>query len=344
MPVALISHEYPPATHGDLGSFTQDMAEGINITVIICTYNRCEDLRRTLKTFCDSIVPKNCKWELLVVDNNSADSTKSVCYSFQESLPIRYIFEVNQGKSYALNRAVTEATGELLVFTDDDVDVTPDWISSYLTVAQSNPQADFFGGPVLVKWEATPPRWLERNQAWLKPIVQFDGGSEERLFSKGDPPSFLGANMACRRCLFYKFRYDEMIGAKGSDSCQSGNIRGEEIELQRRFLGSGIQGIYTPVARIFHRHALRRMTEGYIRRWYQGDGISEVRMGQIPFLKCIFGAPRYYWMQLVVSGTKYLLTRWIAPSRIWLKAEIDFAFAHGVIIESRRRYIPPSKV
>ena len=80
------------------------------------------------------------------------------------------------------------------------------------------------------------------------------------------------------------------------------------------------------------------MTESYLHRWYQGHGIAEVRSGQIPQIHCWFGAPRYYWKELMVKGLKYFLTRWTAPSRpSWLKAETEFAFATGVIIESRRQ-------
>ena len=127
-------------------------------SVIICTYNRCESLRRTLETLSLMVVPPGLDWELLIVDNNSKDATKQACADFQQRLPLRYLFESKQGKSHALNLAVAVAKADLLIFCDDDVDVDPELDGAAIGTGRGViPKAAFFSGRVIPRWETTPP-------------------------------------------------------------------------------------------------------------------------------------------------------------------------------------------
>src|SRR4051812_9842366 len=112
----------------------------MQISVIICTYNRCESLRRVFNSLTRIFVPKDISWELLLVDNGSTDETKAVCAEFETQLPIRYLFERRQGKSFALNSAVANARSQFLLFTDDDVDVDENWLATYWKAACLNPE------------------------------------------------------------------------------------------------------------------------------------------------------------------------------------------------------------
>src|SRR5579862_5854161 len=102
----------------------------MDITVILCTYNRCDSLRKTLSSVAASGVPDNVTWEILVVDNNSKDRTRETVEDFCRAYPnrFRYLFEPCQGKSYALNAGISNSMGNILVFTDDDVTFEPTWL------------------------------------------------------------------------------------------------------------------------------------------------------------------------------------------------------------------------
>ena len=50
----------------------------MNITVILCTYNRCQSLVKALSSVALSRLPESVTWEVLVVDNNSHDRTRDV--------------------------------------------------------------------------------------------------------------------------------------------------------------------------------------------------------------------------------------------------------------------------
>src|SRR5215469_11293809 len=102
----------------------------MNITVILCTYNRCQSLRKALESIAASRLPESIEWEVLVVNNNSKDQTREVVEEFCRAYPgrFRYLFEPKQGKSIALNTGIREAKGEVLAFMDDDVIVEPTWL------------------------------------------------------------------------------------------------------------------------------------------------------------------------------------------------------------------------
>src|SRR5579863_9995619 len=102
----------------------------MTVTIILCTYNRCQRLARALDSVASSTVSDSVKWEVLVVDNNSTDQTREVAEEFSRSHPghFRYCFEPKQGKSHALNAGIREARGDILAFLDDDVTVGPTWL------------------------------------------------------------------------------------------------------------------------------------------------------------------------------------------------------------------------
>jgi glucosyl-dolichyl phosphate glucuronosyltransferase len=77
-------------------------------TIILCTYNRCKSLAKTLESIAILRDPGSVEWEVLVVDNNSTDQTGAVVEGYCCRYPgrFRYLFEAQQGKSYALNAGI----------------------------------------------------------------------------------------------------------------------------------------------------------------------------------------------------------------------------------------------
>jgi len=313
-----------------------------SVSVIICTYNRASKLRKTLQGFGQMAVPSGLQWELLIIDNNSTDDTKPVCAEFTSRLPIRYIFEPRQGKSYALNLGVNNSQGDLLIFTDDDVMVEPQFITNYLDATQRHPGATFFGGKVLPSWEAPPPRWVIENLGRLHINVHVDRGDREcsitDLMKPGEMPFLVGANLAIRKTAFeHGLAFSHEIGPMGADIYVSGNLRGEEIEVEKKLLRAGHIGIYLPTAIVHHAHPMYRQTEKYLRLWYSGAGATAVRLSPtLPEGNYWFGVPRYVWKTFCIKAVSYLALRWTCSSWAWLKAERDMAFTWGQIYEYRR--------
>ena len=100
----------------------------MTIEVLICTYNGCQRLKTSLETILRAKVPQGHRLPLIVVNNNSTDDTEKVVRSLQTCGEILYVFEPRQGKSYALNTGLGLLSGEVVVFTDDDVTVDDNWL------------------------------------------------------------------------------------------------------------------------------------------------------------------------------------------------------------------------
>src|SRR5262249_49395782 len=145
----------------------------MDITVILCTYNRCHCLAEALESIAVQAVPELTEWEILVVDNNSSDDTRSVVEGFERRYPgrIRYLFERVQGKSYALNAAIQAARGDIFAFTDDDVTAEPQWLCN-LTEHLYEQKWAGAAGRIVPKWTRPLPSWLGLEGRYaLAPLV-----------------------------------------------------------------------------------------------------------------------------------------------------------------------------
>lgn len=203
-------------------------------------------------------------WELLLIDNNSSDTTPDVVKNFEAALPLRYVFEGAQGLSAARNRALQEFRGDILIFTDDDVVLDPSWLAVYDNALNQFPEADYFGGRILPLWQDDKPNWLrDPSMALISGLLgHYDLGKNNRWFRDDDPLPF-GANFALRRELGERmepFRLD--LGVKGGSSG-----RGEEAEYLGRVQRTGAKGAYVGTAVAYHAQDSRRFKVGFLYRY-----------------------------------------------------------------------------
>ena len=100
----------------------------MQFSVVIPTYNRADELAPTLRSL--SALDVGAPWEVVVVDNNSTDDTRAVVDAAARTFPVElsYVFEREQGRSAALNAGIRKSRGAVVVTTDDDVRVEPDWL------------------------------------------------------------------------------------------------------------------------------------------------------------------------------------------------------------------------
>jgi glycosyltransferase involved in cell wall biosynthesis len=232
----------------------------MDISVVLATYNRAGSLLETLKSFAALKCSSDLTWELLVVDNNSSDPTPAVVRTFADhcSFRLRYLFEARQGRSAALNTGIAEARGEIVVFTDDDVLLHPDWLSNLKrTFEQSECVA--VAGRVVPVWPHAKPDWLDMEGQFA--VVSFEHG--DSLKEIQIPP--LGANCAFRRTAFHRhglFRLD--LGVTGSKH----NLTCDDTEFGLRLIRAGEKIVYCPDAIIYHPVDPKRTTKGYFLSWY----------------------------------------------------------------------------
>jgi len=304
----------------------------MKITVIVCTYNRCGDLARALESILASELPDSVQWEVLVVDNNSSDQTREMLEDLCRQHPqrLRYFFESQPGKSYALNAGIREASGNVLAFADDDASVETTWLWN-LTQCLNNGEWAGAGGRIILKWPSSLPSWLSTEGPHSRHCFPgFDHGQEAKPLN--DPP--FGANMAFRREMFDMygvFRTD-----LGPSACVEIPPHSEDTEFGRRLIAAGERLRYEPSAVVYHPVAEERINKEYFLKWRFDLGRANFRIFGIPPGTTWFidGIPLYLFRRLAAWTARWMFS--FEPSRrfsrkvtVWEKA--------GEIVECSRQ-------
>ena len=170
----------------------------MDLSIVICTHNRAERLRSALEHLFAQQT-NQLKTEIIVVDNNSTDDTAEVVRGVLPiaSVETHYLFERAQGISYARNAGWRRARAPIVAFTDDDVEVSADWMDQIVRSFKEYPEVECVGGKVLPEWPFEPPPWLTRDH-WA-PLAILDYGESPLRLDHDDPRCLVGANFAFRR-------------------------------------------------------------------------------------------------------------------------------------------------
>lgn len=217
-------------------------------SVIIPTYNRPQALRACLQSFTKLDYAAGA-WELIVVNDGGHESLTAVDEPLMAQLPIQLLTAPHAGPAAARNFGAQRANGQLLAFTDDDCQVTPNWLQAFA--------AGFADG----RWQAlgghsqTPFLQNQAEQAWqyltnfLNEFMRDDDGNALLLLSN---------NVAYRRQLFA-----ELGGFNQSFPLAAA----EDMELSYRLLAAGGRQRLLPTAVVWHYHHLTAW--GYLKQQFR---------------------------------------------------------------------------
>lgn len=174
-----------------------------SVSILISTRNRADSLRATLASLRDLSIPEDLRVELLVVDNGSEDETATVVSDFSApSLSTRLLHEPWPNKSRALNRALRAATGEVLLFTDDDVRPPRTWVQDMAAPILAGRAAAVAGGVRLAEALRRP---------WMTTVHTLALAETDSLDASA--PRLVGANMALHRSVFGRIPgFDPRLG------------------------------------------------------------------------------------------------------------------------------------
>ena len=247
--------------------------DSLDVSVIICTRNRAEPLAGLLRSLTSLNRPKDLRWEVVVVDNGSSDSTPDVLQRFAGQLPLQHIREETPGLSNARNRGVDVARGRYICWTDDDVEIDANWLNAYLEAFKRHPDAAVFGGQIEPKLEPpTPPWFAELVGLWpLTDIVaarDFGATPVELDFGKGIVP--WGANFAVRAAEQRQHRYDPNLGVSPAQ-----RRSGEEAQVMFEILQGAANGWWVPDSKVYHLSPPHRQSLEYFREHYTAIGESK---------------------------------------------------------------------
>jgi GT2 family glycosyltransferase len=226
------------------------------VSIIIPTFRRARWLRETLATVVAQDYPAD-RFEILVIDNNSPDETRSVVAEFAtvKKAP-HYLLETRQGANFARNRGVNESTGEILVFGDDDILVRPDWLRELVAPFVADPagRVASVGGEVVPVFPEGCPDWVRgfHGPQALRP----DAGPTR----EGQVP--MSANLAFRReALAGVGLFDTSVTREGGKQFSS-----DENVLTRKLRAAGREIWFAPAAVVQHQMPAGRTTFAYVRR------------------------------------------------------------------------------
>ena len=230
------------------------------VSVVIPTYNRCEMLRAAL----ESVISQDTDvaYEIVVVDDGSTDHTRQVVEELGagSKVCIRYVCTEQHGNAEAMNKGVSEASGQWIACFDDDECAAPDWLSNLLSVAQAH-GAQIVGGAVR----------LEKAASALHPVCRGILG-EHRHFAV--PSICTGKKLPGSGNLLISKHVFRAIGL--FDTTMKGG--GSDRELLLRARSSSYLVWYAPDAVIVHRMQPHRYTPEYF-RWTslrQGGTLAEI--------------------------------------------------------------------
>jgi GT2 family glycosyltransferase len=189
-------------------------------------------------------------WEIMVVDNGSTDRTREIVEEFAKRarVPTRYLVETRRGKSRALNTGIAVAEGEWILFTDDDVRVSADWLQRVVEEYARNPGIAGLGGRVELHDPEAAEVGVRRSRR------------RETIGHKDLNPlnvQIIGCNMSMpSRVLREIGGFDEGLGP-GSPRGHSA----EELDLLYRLTLQGRELLYSPDVLVYHDHG-RSANEG----------------------------------------------------------------------------------
>ena len=240
------------------------LKSGLDLSVIIPTFNRAESLQRLLQSLDALECPDSFLFEVLVIDNGSDDGTRGMLRE-QQAQPWRFSLEVldekDRGKARALNRGLAHARGRIILVVDDDVVVHPQCLLKHVECYRTTdfaalqgrilPGVDSEGRP------ADPKRLREYNI----PVVDY--GDEVREIR-----GLTGTNMSFKREVLERVGFFDMRLGPGAAGFS------EDTEYSMRIRRAGFKIGYTPHAVVYHELNPARYGRNYNRMVQYRKGLS----------------------------------------------------------------------
>ena len=246
---------------------------GLDFSILIPTRNRAEDLER-LFSFLGALDVAGLRGEVILIANACTDDTiaRARGVTLQNHLPLTVLEVLRPGKNAALNGALPMAKGELLLFTDDDVGPSTDWIRRLWEAAGDFPEADIFSTVIEPAFPVEPPDWLNellpKWGAWF--FGHYTPPRRESGFTQKLP---YGASMTVRRRVFRSASFSTQIGPNGTTYGM-----GSETEFLRRITATGSKTVFVAGPVVLHFVRPEQMDRDWLLRRAVNAGRGALQM------------------------------------------------------------------
>lgn len=220
-----------------------------SITVLICTRDRGESIQSTLRSILACHYPD---FTLLVVDQSCDRRTEQAVAVFAEDPRLRYLRTHTQGLSMALNIGLAMSTSDIVVITDDDCEVPPNWITEMVAPFVRYPQVAAVFCDVIAAPHDPQAGWIPINIAAHSFLVE-----DLTHWQTSDGVNVgIGAGMALRRsCAQAIGGFNPLFGS--GSRFRSAN----DVEMTLHALAAGYQIYRTTTVGVIH-YGFRTHEEG----------------------------------------------------------------------------------
>lgn len=290
------------------------------ISIVLCTYNNADSLVKTLNQIACQSLADNATIEVILVDNSSPDQTSAVCRPIIEKSPVKmhYHFEGRQGLSYARNTGVEHASGQYILFTDDDAEIPDTWVAGYLNKIETL-SPDCLYSKINIIWDRPIPWWYTNR---FRPyFVGLDYGHQD-VEVTDISKEFFGKNFCLKRDLIAALGgFDPALGRSGTRL-----IAGEETLIYRRLIQQQKKVIYFPDSPVGHRLKEREYTEENITKQFIDSAYSSYHIAKLTARKKLLGRP----LGVLLDNLKFLLQSVAKIPLCWLSGDKQDLFFHKI--------------
>jgi len=237
----------------------------MKLTILICTYNRCDLLMKCIDSIHKATKPNDAEISLIVIANACTDNTINALTEYTKKhkcINLLIEVELNPGKSYALNHGIKLIQSGYICFIDDDQVIDSNYFLEVYKAIQNHPDASILCGRLLPHWQGDEPNWLHEQgqyRIYPFPVPVFDLGNISVQINPNNelPP---GGNVVINRTVFDEIGlFSLSLGPTGHNLVGS-----EDTDLFIRALQEGKIIQYEPSIVQYHYIDKSRLTLFYL--------------------------------------------------------------------------------
>ncbi|MGH2368701.1 MAG: glycosyltransferase [Chloroflexota bacterium] len=252
-----LPHAGVPPCEQDRRQFLRDAPF---VSVVVATRDRPESIAACLRSLTSLAYPR---YEIIVVDNVPTTSATAdlIAQAYgagtarRAGPAVHYVREDHPGPSWARNRGLLLARGELVAFTDDDVLLDPHWLTELVRGFAAGQNVACVTGPIVPRELETPAQiWLEQYGGFCKGFARRlydlrEHRPADRLYPYTVGKFGSGANMAFRTSALRTLGgFDPALGPA------TPALAAEDIAVFFQVIDGGYQLVYQPGAIVYHAH------------------------------------------------------------------------------------------
>jgi GT2 family glycosyltransferase len=290
------------------------MSEPKVISIVIPTYNRLAQLKRTIAALCCQTYPLD-QIEVIIVSDGSEDGTAEYLQNLTVPFKTVPVLQKNSGAAAARNNGIQNASSEIILFIDDDIIPGPCLVEEHYQWHLKHGEKSVVIGPMLTPSDHKMSPWVMWEQEHLE---EYYHSMNTQRWSPS-PRQFYTGNSSLRR--------KHLIDAGGFDVRFR---RAEDVELAYRLQELGLSFFFNPNALSYH--YAERSFQSWIGAAYdygKNDVIFTHEKGQTWLLPALF--EEFF--------TRNLLVQWLI--RVCLGrpglSEVAFRLMKGIIVSGRDR-------